>query len=1131
MKNRIVFPLLCFLSLFAAALYAQEDAAAAQETPLVENAAEREPLSPEKQRIEMEIKTSTLSELALWSRTLGLSEGGTREELSKRLRDYFELSGPVDNADDGRKIITIESAQTTEYFTIEVIDEDYARLRGDVRLSLKDGNTLHRISANEILFNRTRNIITARGQVVYEKDDGDTIETFRGENITVNIDNWASIFLDGNTRRELGSDGTAYLFSGAVISRNDEDVTILNDAHISSGTNEEALWSIKATKIWLLPGSDFAIFNAVLKVGEIPVLYIPFFFYPADEVFFHPVIGYRSREGGFVQTTTYILGQPKADPSEVSSLTRILGNSNDMEKELQGLFLRSTGKVRANPDEISLRALIDYYVNLGTYFGLELSLPKTGILNPLAFSIGLGFSRTIALDGGNYTPYAPNYDGTFDWNKSNLFSATVPFRYSINFNSSISSRYGALSWDIPLYSDPYIKRDFMTRSESMDWLNMLQQGIVDESSTENEQSSPRWSITGNLTPSFPGLAPWISRISISNLSTTLGFKRLNNASASAYSPDRVFFAPDVYTIYSFSGSVAGTPLSIGGQRQSSVNTTVQEAEDPLNGIGIPVSPWANDSAPAASGEARDKAAAEIIAPPVLSQSFELPAAGNTTFSIEYLLTPISSTELQFMSGNDHWKTYEDVDWSDVQSILTSISGNGNISFNVRHSRDLFSSAVSFFSSGAWREYTFLNEEADAFLDSSGDPDPDKIQAARRQQYGRTNYSASYSYNGTLRPFYEDPIFNQSNLEYSFRGTLVNSRKYTDGDGPELRPVWGAWVKENRNEDIFGLTSHQFSTKFAANIMDKLQEVSVSVNLPPLDGLISTNAAFRFWISTTSLSFRVERPEGSGEWIYKPLTISEVLNFNKTSSLSYNMTIDPGLSNEVTAINTTLKLWGNDFTAEFNATRTTASVFVTDPAIGGKWEPYGEPTLLPKDLKFAYNHLFSNMEIIRNRMNISFNINTSLTFDLQRHTNSNFQLTLGCAVNIAGFLELTLAATSSNAVIFRYFKDVPGMEDLTWMYIDGPQNNLFVDLFDSFNFFDNAKRRRSGFKMQTFSFSAVHFLGDWTAELKIDMYPYRHTGSDRFEIVPDISFAVRWRPISEIKSELGYTGKDNRWLVK
>jgi lipopolysaccharide assembly outer membrane protein LptD (OstA) len=1136
--KRKIFFLFCFLSFFAVTLYAQETPSEAEAAQLLEEQAaseelsegdefEPEPLSPEKQRIEMEIKTSTLPELAAWCRSLGLSEGGTRAELTRRLRDHFEL--PETEPSSGQKTLTIESAQTAEYFRIEVTDEDYARLTGDVRLTLKDNDTIHSISANEVLFNRTRNIITARGRVVYEKISGDTVETFRGENITVNIDNWSSVFLDGNSERTLQDGQTAYLFSGEVISRTSDEVTILNNAQITNAREKETYWSISASKIWLLPGSDFAIFNAWLKVGEIPVLYIPFFYFPVDEVIFHPVIGYRNREGAYVQTTTYILGRPKASSADTSSLSRIIGNTNDMEKERHGLFLRSTGEKITDPDTISLKAMLDHYVNMGTYAGFDFSLPKTGILNSLDLSLGLGFTRTVTQTGQGYSPYAPNFDGNFDWNYSNFFSISVPFRYRLELNSSISGEYGSLSWRFPYYSDPFVNRDFMNRSESMDWINLFQQGAaISESSSESEMGSYQWEIISSINPSFPVLDPYISKISISNLSMTLNFITVDNKYITNNdAPGRLFYIPGKYTIYNFSGSVAGTPLTLGGTRISSRNSETLPAGDPLMGIGTPIPPWVYE-------EERDKASSgENLVPPVLNQRFELPPAGNVNFNIDYQFSPTSAAELQFMTGK--WDSYDQVDWSEVQTILTSFEGNGSVNLHMDHTSGLFTNLLTFSARGTWRDYAYLNEEADIFRDSSNQIDEQKVKDALKQQYSLTNYTSSYTYNGTLWPFLQDQIFSQSSLQYTFRGTLLRSKRYSGGDGPELTPQWGAWVKEKTGEDILGLNSHQLIANIAANVMENQQNLRFSVDLPPLDGLISTNATFRFWISETNFYFRVEKPEGSGEWIFKPFNFREILKFGDFGSFTFYMIVDPEQNNEVTNISSSLKLW--DFTAEFSAIKAVRYYFKPDdplnPSLGGNWQQEGDPVLFPRELSFAYRRNFSSIDIIKDRISLSFNLDTSLTFDLQQHTNSNFQLTLGFTARINGLLELKLTATSENSVIFRYFKGVPGMEDLTYMYADGDQNNLFIDLFDSFNFFDEAKRRRSGFKMTKFSFSAVHFLGDWKAELTIDMFPHLNTTitPQKYEIKADISFLVQWAPISEIKSDIKYEGRYDRWTVR
>jgi hypothetical protein len=935
----------------------------------------------------------------------------------------------------------------------------------------------------------------------------------------------------------MEDEGSSYLFSGSVISRSDQDATILRKARISSGIDDTEYWSIRASRLWLLPGSDFAIFNAVLNVGEIPVLYIPFFYFPADEIVFHPVIGYRSREGGFVQTTTYLIGQPKSpDSTEKSSLSRIIGNSDNKEKELQGLFLRSTSRPVVDKNSVSLKALFDYYVNLGIYAGLELTTPKTGILNKLDLSLGLGFTRTVSETDFGFSPYAPDYDGTFDWNESNFLSKNVPFRYRMKFSSGVSMKYGGLSWNIPYWSDPYVDRDFTLRAESMDWMNMIEQGAsFEETSSESELGPYQWQMSGNLNPSLPILSPFISNISFSSISTTVSFKTMTDSvvyKANPYSPNRYFYAPDKYTIYSVSGSVSGTPVSLGGAQSNTVKKTDTDTpDDPFNGIGEPISPWITND------KSQEKTtSAEILVPPVLSQTFTLPSAGNTKFSVDYSISPTSSSELQFMSSN--WKTYEDVDWNESQSILASFGGNANLNFHLDHSSGLYSNTVIFSGSGTWREYSYLNEEM--YTDPvTGVVDEKKMEDTRRQQYSQTNYATSYAYNGTLKPLYSDPVFAQSNLQYAFRGTLVRSKRFTEGDGPELTPEWGSWVKEQRKdgEDILGLNSHRLTANLAAKIIDKDQNISFSAELPPLDGLVTANATFRVWISETSFNYRMDRPEEQEEWQLKPFDIKETLRFGKAGTFNHNMTFTPDEDFQITNLRSTLSLW--NLTMDYSMIWTTKMVFKPDdpdmPAGGGKWEREGENTLLPKDLKISFNRSFPNTKLINNRLNLSYNVNTSINFDLQQHTNSNFQFTTGFNIGITDFLELKLSATSQNAVIFRYFKGVSGMEELTSMYPEGEQNNLFTDLFDSFNFFDESKRQRSGFKMQRFDLSAVHHLGDWTASFGISMYPYQKPAQSgempSINITSDISLLVEWKPITEIKSDIKYEGKNDKWTTK
>jgi len=1144
--------LLCFMSLLIAALYAQEEPPLLPEPPPAEEVTpdttkkEEMPDSPLRKRIEMELKTSTLSELAVWCRTLGISEGGTKEEITKRLREHFNISEQKNNEDKNLKIITIESAQSTEYFKIDVTDEDYSRLKGDVRLTLKDGDKEHKISADEILFNRTRNIITASGNVRYERIEGDKTETFRGRSITVNIDNWSSVFIDGNSAME--SEGSSYRFSGSVIYRSDQDVTVLKKATISSGEDDNEYWSIKASKLWLMPGSDFAILNAVLKVGEIPVLYIPFFYFPGDEMIFHPVVGYRSREGGFVQTTTYLIGQPKVNSSEESSLSRIIGNSDNNEKEIQGLFLRNTSRPLKNPNSATLKALVDYYVNLGTYAGLELATPQKGILNKLDLSLGFGFTRTVSDEDGFYTPFWPTYDGTYENNESNFFSKNVPFRYKMKFNSGINSKYGGLAWNIPYYSDPYIDRDFSKRAENMDWMNMIQQGAaIEDTSSDGELAPYTWQMQGNFNPSISILSPVVTNISFSSISTSVSFITLDDVAKNAYTPNRRFFAPDKYTIYSVTGSISGTPVTVGGassanKKNDTKKTDDETVYDPFNGIGVPISPW-----PENNSSNDIYTSTEILVPPVLAQTFALPSDGNTKFSIDYSIAPTSSSELQFMSRGYKekllWNTYEDVDWNKRQSILTDISGNTNLNFRIDHTSGLYNNTISFSGKGSWREFSYLNEEK--YTDpATGIVDEEAMEKKFREQYSLTNYTASYNYNGTVKPFYSDPVFAQTNFQYTFRGTLVKSKKFTGGDGPELTPQWGSWVKEDLSKDILGLNSHKLSANFSAYIIDKEQNVSVGADLPPLDGFVTAEATFRVWISTSNFRYSMEKKETDDSWQIKPFYITETLKFGDVGTFTHNMTYTlrndttkPEEENKITYLNSALSLWSS-FTTTYTMTWIRKSVFEQkdpDNPYEGSWVKEDDFALRPKDLRFSFVRSFPVSKYFNNRFELSYNLNTSLNFDLQEYTSSNFQFSTGVTMDITKFMKLSVSATSQNAVIFRYFKGVKGMEGLTSMYTEGEQNNVLIDLADSFNFFNEEKRKRSGFKMQKFDLTLVHLLGDWTATFQVNMYPWQKDAkpgeNPSINIVSDVSFLLEWKPITEIKSDVSYDGKKDRWTKK
>jgi hypothetical protein len=1111
----------------------------------------------EEKIVELDIRSSTLGELAAWCRALGLSEGGGREELAGRLRAHYQLESPSPGGGSasGGQYIIIESARSTEYFTLDVADEEYARLQGDVIISLKDEDASHRISAREILYNRTRNQVSARGNVSYVKEEGDTIETFRGDSITVNLDSWATVLTGGISERALTGEETAYRFAGTAISRTEEEVTILKNAKITNARSSEAYWSLNATKLWLLPGSDFALRNAVLKVGEIPILYLPFFYYPADEVIFHPVLGYRSREGNFIQTTTYLMGRPKPEDLKESSLTKILGSGAGMEKERQGIFLRSTGKKVTNPGETSLKLLFDLYANLGLYFGVETKTPGRGILKNFELSAGFGRTRDVmpATLGGlaGYTPF-PNFDGKSEWNSSQLFSWPIPLRYRLTTSGSLSGRVGEFSWELPHYSDPYVDRDFLNRAEAMDWFRIIQEGasLDEEITDETMRSSYEWRLNGRISIRPPQvLAPYLTTLSFSNFSSTLQFNYRDSAEyqtlGNTYSPSRHFYIPDKFTIFSIGMSLGGTPLTLGSRGTSSAPANQTETgqppsqeNDPFENIGVPRSPWGTGEDPVAQQQKDPR----NLSPPALTQRFDLSRSGGPQFSIDYRINPAAVSEVQFRTGTDpatqkyHWAEAKDVDWGEISSILATLRGDAHTSFNFNHLAGAYTNAFGLSFSGAFQDYLYANRDAEEFNEATPVNTANEVRNALSRVYSATFFTTSYDYTSTLKPFYRSLVWGNTNLSYSFKGLLAKSEfdpnsvpqgsSVLPGDVWNAKPHWeikyGAWDKER-------LDTHQLSANINANVMDLIQNLTLTAVLPPKDPTFSGNATARIWWTEFNASMQVLEPWDKEKRELDPLHFTATLKFGTLGSLQQYMVYDPK-AREQRTLTTRLNFWG--FSAGFTAIHGIPYEFHYDPSqtSGNGWVQSGTAVLHPQDLRFGFSKSLPSRAFWKDRLSLAFSVDSNLLIDLQRYTYSKFDGTLRLTLGIKDFIDFSLSATTENAMVYRYLRDIPAFK---LPIPDIGEQNVFKDLFNSFRFDDKDLRTQSGFKLKSFNLQATHHMGDWNASLGITLAPYLEQpgagAAPYYKFNTQISFLVQWLPISEIKSEM--TIDKDQWVFK
>jgi hypothetical protein len=342
------------------------------------------------------------------------------------------------------------------------------------------------------------------------------------------------------------------------------------------------------------------------------------------------------------------------------------------------------------------------------------------------------------------------------------------------------------------------------------------------------------------------------------------------------------------------------------------------------------------------------------------------------------------------------------------------------------------------------------------------------------------------------------------------GTVVDTSEHD----PSWDWTFGSW-------DGTDITNHAVTANLAANVMDNNQTFSISAVLPPRDSAISGNLTLRAWITETSVRGRVLHPFDYEERIFEPITFTETLRFNPRANFQQNVVFDPELG-EFTTVTSSLSI--PNFTSSFSALFAQPFRFnyqgSVDSGLPDGWVQLPDRALRPHELRFAYRNTFARTNLWDNRLNLSFGLNTDLIFDLQRYTNTRFNFGLESILTIPRLLDLRFSTRSENAVMFKYFQNLPFFDMPTQLY-SGMEQNIFVDLLNSFRFDNDDLRRQSGFKLRALNIAMIHHLGDWNATLSVNMTPHLPQGSRTYRFNNEVSFLIQWIPITELNTRIDY----------
>ncbi len=1062
----------------------------------------------------MDIATADYYELVAWAKSLGLSDAGTAPELRNRLYAHYKVKAPAESAAGGKRI-RIESANRTEYVKMVDEDEKIIRLSGRVVLSVvidSSGET-HRIEADRIVYNQTTGSLTASGRISYSLKKGETTQFYYGEKLAINLDTWQGVFLEGLMKRgQTGSQDAVYMEANTIV-KGDDGWLVFDDATITTCAEEDPHYSIRASRVWILGPNEWAIANAVLSVGEVPALYLPFFYYPGQEIVFHPVFGYRDREGRFVQTTTYLVGEKPAKDDSIS-VFKLVSSATDNAKELKGVFLRQTEEKKKASISDYVKIIADVYGNLGGSVGVKGRQETVGPLKGLEYSAGLGLSRSVFTTPELiYTPHVLESDYASVWNGSTFFGLDVPFRYSFDLATRISLGKLGIGVKLAFLSDPFWDVDFSSRTEDMDWLKFMKPETKETTASERSSFSERV----DTQFSFPvsAFAPYLSALELQRFSGSMLWSSKTRPvptdpeERTRYyvDPERKFFFPDQWIVgdlaLSARGDLFSWPPAAGATAAAASSAGSAPRQDVPAGV---TAPWETDTSSSADGEApdevgdgADKTAAPAAAggpdargfpPPESAPILTIAEARAGAASVGYTLGAQGAYERRFLGAA--WIVPEDVDWRALYDLFTykfSAGVNGGLSLFGQALN--LSTALTYTTQGQLRPYR--SDDA-AYVTPA-------LEASWAQQDGQAHSQRlGSSFKASLSPFLDWWLWSKTSLVYSIDARLY-SVLFTGMDGDE--PVYETKTAEFTKE---GIAAHSLEAIAAVQPYGFVQSFSLSSTLPPLDPSYGFKLSLKAPFTSLSASTKYYAPAGlSFRW--DPLTTNAEFAVPAGPRLTNSFVYDLEGSYPVTD-NATLGYGG--FSASFAMRRSKA--YWLDPGTGWQVDAASPEAFRPTDLSAAYRLETALPPYWRNRVSVKFSADARFSQSLLRYSESTLSFTTSIGVSVFEAFELSFSSSSQNPSAWRYF---PGLFDLGF---DVEPVNPVEDILSSLNFFDLEARKASFFKLRSLSVKISRKLHDWDLSLEFTGKPLLDPAARKYLFDTSVTALVAWRPVPEFSTK-------------
>lgn len=1035
-------------------------------------------------------------------------------------------------------VITIESADSTSFEKDKETGEEQIVLKGAVSISVKKGDVFIKISSSYVSFNRTTDMLFAQGNVeLTQTSASQGNQNVSASSLLMNVSTLEGVFDDGRIFQTQSDainlpSGSVLVVSSDMLGKDSKDTIAFKNGDLTFCDAENPHWKIKASNIWLLPGGEFAFFNALLFIGNIPILYLPAFYYPKDELIFNPSFGYDTRSGYYFQTTTYLYGRKPLDNGSSSSSSNDANNTaqevgaalydfmrpSELKQQVrEGLVLHNLNESYKGSTSDYVKLLGDYYSNLGGMIGVEAVLNPKNVITSLNASLKMGFSNTLfPMEENKYSPYS--YTGKTYYDNSTFLGLHLPFRYSANLNLSINKPFN-FSLSLPIYSDPYFTEDFGKRSEYLDWIGYLMNGIDSGENKGTQVTTFTWSASASYNVPLPAwIKPYVTNLSITELSSSIVFGHKKNLDleneVARYSPEREFFSPSNIYPVKFSGKISGTIIDTSTKNN---NSSLNKSENPKFAVELVKPDLLDDSSESekeksnenqneAKKEENEKSDFIEFSLPNLALTDKKINANNfagPVYSLTYAISPSYTSQISYLNNSESPKEF---DWEKIYSSYIQFQSPLNLNSN-------FSVGGSFFALKNTLNFTpayQVHPNMDGYTDKKG------IETVKLIDYRAKKLDLSGTNNISFRPFVSNSIFKNTGLDWSSSVKYISTNFIGDVENPEWE------YKPVDFKDEKSITSHSFSAKFSAEEMkDFSQVVTLSTNLPPQSEKYDADLALVFPYVSMNLSAGLKHKDNDNdkEWEKIPFKESmkiKLLNNMLVFSQDYKYDFENKISDSLN-LSFSVQQW----------LQISYSMKYTN-----HWHYEKENGWIMDSKDFIPNNLSFNLSTPSKTFNwwgdkVSFapSVSTSIVCDLIKPTSSYLRFSPSLKFKINNFIDLTFSSETRNNVIYRYIQKYNDSE----LRIAG-EENVFRDLWNSFVFWsddafydpDQLKRKSSGFKLKSLSVSLTHDLHDWDLKSTFSITPRLQTnanGQKSYDFSPSFSFNVTWRPMSSMKAEI------------